>query len=61
MDGEGTACPIDRQTDGQHGRHLAIVILPLSYGLQQEPLSAATRREGAHHKRTVWLKRSGVL
>lgn len=51
----------DRQADGQCDRHRAIVILPLSHRLQQEPLSAADRQEGACHKRTVWLKHSGVL
>lgn len=45
----------DRQTDaGVTDR--ALVVLPCS-----QPLSAAAGREGARHKRTVWLKRSGVL
>lgn len=42
-------------------RRRAIVVLPCSQRLRQEPLSAAAGREGARHKRTVWLKRSGVL
>lgn len=48
--------PLDGQTDAA-GTDRAIVVLPCS----QEPLSAAAGREGARHKRTVWLKRSGVL
>lgn len=51
--------PVEGQRNGQCDRHCAVVILPHSHRLQEEP--AAARQEGACHKRTVWLKRSGVL
>lgn len=58
----GSRCPVHGQTDRQTLLWQTPRYCPaLSHRLQQEPLSAAARREGAGHKRTVWLKRSGVL
>ena len=61
MEREPVAWWRDRRMDGRRDRRCAIVTLPLSHRLWQKPLSAAARWEGACHKRTVWLKHSGVL
>lgn len=61
VDGEGIGCLMDGQTDGWTAWQTPGYCYPASSPLRQEPLSAAARQEGACHKRTVWLKHSGVL